>query len=275
MIKAIFLDIDGTLLNNHNQISYKNIIAIKHIQKYYNIHVFLATGRPPQDMINYYNQLNLYTPAICMNGSYILDLNKNSVIKEETIPLNIVKLFKYECNKYHISTIFYINSYLITDYINPDINYEIYNSSHEIQIIPFEKMIKNCYKNNNAPHKIGIISQNQEILTYISFNFKKKFNQILNIHRSQSNFIEVINFNVSKARAISFLNKFYQFKKENILTIGDSDNDISMIKLAGIGIAMGNAKQYIKNIANDVTLNNYEDGVAHAIEKYIIYNNLK
>lgn len=277
MIKAVFLDIDGTLLNTNNEISKRNIDIIKYIQKKYNIYFFLATGRPIQDLVHYYKILNLYTPMICMNGSYIVNFNLKK-IKEETIPLNIIKNFKKECNNYYyhylISTIFYIGSNIITDEIK-NINIEIYNSTNNLKIISFTEIIKYLEKTNNTLNKIGIISNNKKIIENIYIYLKYKFKNILNIYRSQSNFIEVVNYNVSKARAIDYLNKkFFSFKKENIMAIGDSDNDISMIKFVGLGIAMGNSKEYIKKYAKYVTLNNNDDGVAYALEKFIINKNL-
>lgn len=270
MIKAVFLDIDGTLITFNNKISLKNINTIKYIQNNYNIYFFLASGRPPQDIQSYYKELNFSTPVISMNGSYIIDFNKKKIIKEESIPLLVVEKFQNECLKYPVSLIFYHGSNAITEKKSLIIKQEIEYSTNNIEIISFDKMLKNWNNNNIRPHKIGVLSEKKEILTEICFKLKKKFKKILNIHRSQSNFIEVINFNISKAKAISFLSKKFFFKRENILAIGDSDNDISMLKFAGIGIAMGNAKNSVKKYANSVTLNNDQDGVAYALEKYII-----
>lgn len=270
MIKAVFLDLDGTLMNVNNEISLKNINTIKYIANHYNIYFFLATGRPPQDIQKYYQELNLYTPVISMNGSYIIDINKNKIIKEESIPLLIVEKIRQECVKYPISLIFYHGSNAITEKKYLILKKEIQYSTNNINIISFDKILKNWHKNNINPHKIGIIAKKEDTLINICIHLKKKFKKILNIHRSQSNFIEVIKYNTSKAKAISFLSKKYSFKRENILAIGDSDNDISMLKFAGIGIAMGNAKDSVKKYANAITLSNEEDGVAFALEKYII-----
>lgn len=263
MIQAVFLDMDGTLLNHNGKISFKNISIIKFIKNKFNIPVFIATGRPPQDMKKYYSKLNLNTPAICMNGSYIIDLYNKKVIKETTISKKIEVFFKNECKKYPIGSIIFYNG--CKCYFEKNLeNKEIYSDSYD----SYDFKLK-------SPHKIGLIFNNENYLIRTYKNLKRKFKNILNIHRSQSNFIEVVSIKSCKAQAISFILKNYysNLKYKNIMTIGDSDNDISMIKIAGLGIAMGNAKNHIKKQANVITLSNLEDGVAYAIEKYIIKNN--
>jgi hydroxymethylpyrimidine pyrophosphatase-like HAD family hydrolase len=75
---------------------------------------------------------------------------------------------------------------------------------------------------------------------------------------------------VSKGRAVEILAAFYNIKREEIICIGDNENDISMIKYAGMGVAMGNSENFIKELANYVTDTNVNDGVAKAIEKLIL-----
>lgn len=270
MITAVFLDLDGTLINMNNEISLKNINTIQYINKNYNIAFFLATGRPPQDIKKYYQDLKLYTPVIAMNGSYIIDFNKQKILKEESLPLFLVEQLREECLKYPISLIFYHGANAITEKESLILKKKIEYSTHHLEIMSFKTMLAHWKQNNIRPHKIGVLAETEEILIEISYYLKKKFYKILNIHRSQLNFIEVINYKTSKAKAMEFLCEQNSFNQEDILAIGDSDNDISMLKWAGIGIAMGNAKDTVKKYANGITLSNHADGVAYALEKYII-----
>ncbi|XOD68384.1 MAG: Cof-type HAD-IIB family hydrolase [Flavobacteriales bacterium AspAUS03] len=270
MIQAAFLDVDGTLLKPNHEISPKNLITIQTVQDHHHVSVFLATGRAPQDLKRYYDQLSLSTPAICMNGAYITDFKNDKPIKEEKIPLNLVNAFKKECDQYPVALIYYHGSRWMTTETSPAVEREVQNVDNIIEIIPFKEIINDWKNKNESPHKMGVISNDEKILISTCKTLQEKFQGILSIERSQSNFIEVVMPNVSKGKAIAFLLQIYPFQRENILAIGDSDNDIAMLEWVGIGIAMGNARKYIKKISNDVTLSNLEDGVAHALEKYII-----
>lgn len=271
MIQAVFLDVDGTLLGPDHKISPRNLSVIQYVQEHHRIPVFLATGRPPQDLKKYYNQLGLDTPAICMNGAYIIDLKNNRLIKEEKIPLDLVSVFKKECNQYPVALVYYQGSRWMTTKLSPHIEKEVHNADNTIEVIPFEKIIDHWKNKNDSPHKMGLLSNDEKILTSTCKGLREKFRSTLNIQRSQSNFIEVTSHHVSKGKALDFLLQTYPFQRENILAIGDSDNDISMLEWAGMGIAMGNAGEHIKKLSNAVTLNNLEDGVAHALEKYVIH----
>lgn len=271
MIQAVFLDLDGTLLRSNHEISPKNLSVIQHIQGHHDVAVFLATGRTPQDLKKYYDQLRLDTPAICMNGAYIININKNELIKEQTISIDLVKAFKKECRQHPVELAFYQNSRWMTTEFSPAVEKEASTLNNTVNISSFEEIISRWQNKNEAPHKMGILSNDEKTFLNTYKALKGKFQNVLNIQKSQSNFIEVTAPNVSKGKAIAFLLKNYRFQRENILAIGDSDNDISMLEWAGIGIAMGNAREHIKRLANDITLTNLEDGVAHALEKYIIH----
>ena len=81
-------------------------------------------------------------------------------------------------------------------------------------------------------------------------------------------FLEIFNLNTSKANALNKLEKMFDIKKEEMIAIGDGENDISMIEYAGVGVAMENALDNIKNKADYITLLNDEDGVSHVIRKF-------
>jgi Cof subfamily protein (haloacid dehalogenase superfamily) len=94
-------------------------------------------------------------------------------------------------------------------------------------------------------------------------------NMQVSIVSSFSNNIEIMNHDISKGNAVKILSNYYGINKEEIICFGDAENDISMLEFAGLGIAMGNAENYVKEIADYVTDTNDNDGVAKAIEKYI------
>ncbi|WP_146037409.1 Cof-type HAD-IIB family hydrolase [Bacteroidetes bacterium endosymbiont of Geopemphigus sp.] len=273
MIQAVFTDIDGTLLKSNHTISHQNQKAIKKVREK-GIPVFLATGRSGRDAQEYYKILDLDTPAVCMNGAYIVDLKNKHVLKEEKIPLDLVIEMKEALEPLHLSATYYSKDRWITQEITPVIKREVKVIGFSIEVMPFEDILKNWPGSHNGPNKIGLLSNNEKQLLESYELLIKKFEGRLNIQRSQLNFLEVISPEVSKKRGIEYLLKAnpeqYPFLREHIMTVGDSDNDIEMLRWAGVSVAMDNAPEHVKKAAKILTLSNREDGLAHALNKYIL-----
>ena len=83
-------------------------------------------------------------------------------------------------------------------------------------------------------------------------------------------FLEIVNAQVNKGEALRFVAEHFGVKREEVMAIGDSNNDIAMVEYAGLGVAMGNASPRVKEAADVMTKSNQEDGVAEAIKKYIL-----
>ena len=92
----------------------------------------------------------------------------------------------------------------------------------------------------------------------------------ISVYRSEPYFLELVPPGIDKARSLAVLLEKLNMKKEEMVAIGDGYNDLSMIKFAGLGVAMGNAQEPVKKAADYITLSNDEDGVAEAVEKAIL-----
>jgi Cof subfamily protein (haloacid dehalogenase superfamily) len=92
----------------------------------------------------------------------------------------------------------------------------------------------------------------------------------LNYFTSQPNLLEFVNLNTSKGAAMQKIGERYGIAQSEMMAIGDNFNDVEMIRYAALGVAMGNAPQEVKDIADAVTLTNEEDGVAEAIYRYVL-----
>ena len=91
----------------------------------------------------------------------------------------------------------------------------------------------------------------------------------MSIYRSEPFFLEVLPLGIDKAKRLEFLLNHLGLKREELMACGDGFNDLSMIKYAGLGVAMSNAQPVVKEAADYVTLSNEEDGVAAAVKKFI------
>ena len=113
------------------------------------------------------------------------------------------------------------------------------------------------------------MSDDREKLKQIRDLLQEKYGDQLNIVFSKPFFLEATDKNASKGTALLKVAEMYGIKPQEVIAIGDSENDISMIRNAGLGIAVANAKERIKKEADFVTLSNNESGVAYAINKFI------
>jgi len=262
MYKLIAVDIDGTLLNPQGIITKKTKEAIKYaIDK--GIYFVLSTGRPIQGIYDIYEQLGLSSPAISYNGAIVLQHKNGPILYECSLLPNDTKAIIEKGDSLDTTVAIWYNSQLFTNKLNEkayeystisNIKPKIYSNKQEI----FEKgATKILYYDD-----VKIIEQYQEKL-------KDTFSSDVVFHTSKPYFLEFVNSKVSKANAMKKLGTFLNIEKEQMISIGDGFNDLAMIKYAGLGIAMGNAPQGVKEASQFITSSNDLDGVANAIYKYI------
>lgn len=259
---------DGTLLNSQNQISQRTREAIKKAEKQ-GIHIVIATGRILKSALHYAKSLKLKDSLVACNGAIIVDEFEN-IIYEQALGkdkvMHIIDLAKSENIYFHFydKTSFYSNirSEEVLKFYNEgsktmDIDVNIFNTTKEIMEI----------KDLNV-YKFIFIDNNRDKLK----NFRHKIEKIENIETSSSweNNIEVMKSNVSKGRALENLCKKLNINPKQVIAIGDSENDLSMLKFAGLGVAMDNASDKIKLASDYITSSNDQDGVARVIEKFIL-----
>lgn len=272
-IKLFATDLDGTLLNNNEEISTKNTQAIKEA---YNagVIVTLATGRMYSSALHYAHILNLDVPLITYNGALIKSTS-GRVYSEHYIEPSIVKSFVDYCAKKQWYVQVCSNDALYFPvYLEQSASYEK-SVSVKGTTVGWEKLAQ---KGENTAkmllvtqdyQKPDMPEQTSEVNAMI-YELTQKFAGKIALVKSKKGLIEVINPAVSKANALLSLTKSFNFNIDEVMAIGDADNDLPMLKAAGTGIAMGNAAQHIKDVCDYVVGTNNESGVAEAINKYIL-----
>lgn len=261
--KLIVTDMDGTLLNEVHEISDENKHALKKASEK-GIKVAIATGRIYESTIKYARELSIETPIICCNGALIKEENGNVIYErkiEDYMCNNIIDLLEkhniyYQC--FTDDTIFtpYINEWLRKYQMQEDLNIKIIESDN----------IKDSIKGSNIL-KFLIIENDLELLS----NIERELKSIEDIELTKSFFdnIEIMRKGVNKGSAVESLAEYLGIDKSEVITFGDNHNDLSMITYAGMGVAMGNAEEIVKENANYITCKNSENGVAKALEKIL------
>lgn len=266
--KMICLDIDGTLLNSKHQITAKTKEVLKIAANEKNIPVILVSARMPKGIIFLQKELEICEPIICYSGSLILDKEKNSLSSEAIAISSVEKLYKLvKDTKVHMSL------YKDDEWYIEEMDEWAKQESEITNIIPnivnFNSLFEAWREKNIGPNKILCMSKPENILA-LNNAVKNNDRENLNIYPSKPTYLEIMPKKASKTSAIDLLSKKLNIEKSEIIAMGDNYNDMDMLEFAGMGIAMGNAPDKVKAIANKVTCTNDEDGVAAAVEKYVL-----
>lgn len=290
MYKLVAIDLDGTLLNSYGEISQKNKNAIeKAIKK--GAEVIIASGRPISSAKSYANESGANNYIICGNGSVLYDVKEDKIIYDKFIEkqkaLEIIKI----CEDNSI----FFNIYTESLTISKSMNYNISFYNNENKKLPDDKktnikITDNIYKYvEENPDikilKITICDENKIIFDAILKKLKEVKNvDVLDLQHMARKYIqfgteekkveyyytEITSKGVDKWEAIKKLAEILKINENEIMAIGDNMNDKEMVKNAGLGVMMQNSAPYMKEFADIVVSDNNYDGVAEALEKYII-----
>ncbi|MFP3126318.1 HAD family hydrolase [Ectobacillus funiculus] len=255
-VRAIFIDMDGTLLKASNYISRRNMEAIYRLMNQ-GVKVFLATGRHYEVTAPYHKEIGLQTPMICLNGAAIHDAETGRVMQMKTVRLNEER-FHHLTAESSCNVIIHTANGLYCKETNEEIDYWT-----KVGQVP--------------PRYIGDLRQAnyQDVLKYsvrtgaprpeLSALFKEEAEVI-----DWNDGFEMIAPNVSKWSGIKSLLTEFRISPNEVVAIGDGPNDIEMLRHVGIGVAMGNASEKVKAAANFVTGHHENDGLAEFIERYLL-----
>ncbi|HMM69275.1 MAG TPA: Cof-type HAD-IIB family hydrolase [Gudongella oleilytica] len=270
-IKLIAIDMDGTLLNRQNLLTGRTREAIEMAKKK-KIEVVIATGRVLKSAIHYSKELGLESYIAACNGAVVVDKDLNKVIDRPISRRDIERVMKTGQRMgiyfhFYNEDTFFTKTYVkeIVDYYTPtterlkgqSIDIKLYGSSDEIIN---NKQLK--------IYKFLFIDKDQDKLIKLRKNLESL--ESVELSKSWRDNLEVMDKGVSKGSAVKLLCERLGINSDEVMAIGDNENDLSMIKFAGVGVAMGNAEDMVKEQADFITSSNDEDGVALAIEKYVL-----
>lgn len=269
-IRLIISDIDGTILDNQHQVDpdLKDIIPLLNQEQ---IPFVLASARSPLGMEPIARELGLGdNPLACYNGALVIkgDPQAYETIIEHPLDKKEIRTF-LELVKAEFPSVS-INLYSGKDWIADRLDKWV---QIEAAITGEQPVIQNILLpvlDALIPiHKLLLIDEApviQKLHDYLqTLDFSKTA-----FYLSKDNYMEVTAKHVSKEQALHEIAQHYQVPLEEVMTIGDNFNDLPMLRLAGLGVAMGNAPETVKTEANAVTKSNNEHGVAEAIKEYVL-----
>ena len=243
-IKLVALDMDGTLLNNKGQVSEENRKTIK-AAKDKGIIVVLSTGRSILTVREHADDLELTSYLVTVNGSEIYD-EKRDLVERNLVNTEHIQ-WMWELSKLHKTKFWAINT-------ERTWHNEMPEDFHKLDWLKFGFTIE-----DDATRELVL----NELTSRGEFE----------LTNSTLKNIEVNTAGINKARGLALVCSRLGIEMKNVMAVGDSRNDLMMIKEAGLGVAMGNAQDVVKEEADWITSTNEEDGVAKAIQKWVLANN--
>ena len=292
MYKLVFVDLDGTMLNQYGVVTPNTAQTIKQVIKQ-GADVIIASGRPMDSIKAIAKEIESENFFIAGNGALIYDIQKDKIIYEKYRSkkkvLEIIKICEENSISYNVYT-----------------DKTILATALKYNVLYYDK--ENLKKEDNKKTRIHIVKDMYEYVKYMKEerfikitvcdeskavfrSIMRKLKQIKGIeilevsHMSRKvikqgteeipieyYYTEISLANVDKWNAIEFLIKKLGIKAEEVIAIGDNFNDKKMIEKAGLGVAMGESRIDIKEAANEVTTSNEEEGVAKILQKY--YKNI-
>ena len=271
-IKMVCLDIDGTLLNSKHELTFATKEAIQIASREMGIPIVLVSARMPQGMLFLQRELQIEAPMICYSGALIWENGK--IIEEMAMPVTQAK----QAATLAESMGLHVSLYRRDRWFIQTLDQWAAQESAITRIIPESRDFAALWSawggQGTGPNKIMCMAEPDKIQHFLGEKDNHGFFDCLNVYPSKPTYLELMPKTATKIAAIEFLCNRIGINRSEVMAVGDNFNDINMIEFAGLGIAMGNAPEQVKRYADETTLSCDEDGVAHALNKYVLQRRL-
>ena len=275
-IRVIVMDVDGTMTNHKKEITPKTKAALKKAQES-GVKLILASGRPDSGLSDFAIELEMsrhHGLLVSFNGSRVIDCQTGEVLFNETMTVEQGKAVLEHMKGFNVRPMIDKENYM---YVNDVYDCMIKHGEQEINIIQYESRggkYKLCEMDDLAAFVDYPLNK---ILTagdpiYLKEHFREMmepFKDTLNCMFTAPFYFEFTAQGIDKAKALEAVLNPMGYMQDEIIAFGDGQNDKTMIQYAGIGVAMDNAVEELKEVADEITLSNEDDGIAVSLYKHI------
>ena len=263
--KMIVLDLDGTLMSSKNEILPETKEALIRAQQE-GLKVVLASGRPTVGLLKAVKELQLDEYGgftLSFNGGRIINVQTNERIYDSSLPPEVCHELYDLSREMNINIMAYEEDSIIT--------------TDDDEYIQIESRINDMPINRVASFKDSVVSNSvkclatgaPEHIALVEQQVLERLGDRLSICRSMPFFLEFMPQNINKAYSLQKLLDHLGLDKSELIACGDGYNDLTMVEFAGLGVAMGNAVDTVKEKANFLTASNDENGIARVLEKFV------
>ncbi len=263
MIRMLAIDIDGTLLDKQHQLPPENRDELQRVYKQ-GIQVVLATGRMPELIEDLLEELSIGVHLVCANGALVKQCGREESLVDEVIPMDIaLEILDViaRLDRYHY--IYSPEGFIVGDALHR-------RHGHKVPPLSIVESDLADYvrKTGKPPRKICSMGSDEELFR-LQASSLERWGQHINAWLGGHGGLEFVPVGCSKKNGIKRLAEIYGLTLDEVMAIGDADNDLEMVRDSGLGVAMGNASQPLKDAARYVTATNDQAGVAEAVRLFI------
>lgn len=262
-IKMVVTDLDDTLLSKTKEIDEEAVQLIRELEKR-NVRFTFITGRPPYAIQRFAEKVKLTAPVVACNGAMLVDAETGFASEQTSMPLQPwAEILKEAKMQGHTILVFAGNTeYALQETVWTKKRKE---AGREVPLIELEEILE-----RNDIYKINIMEEQGEspFASLLPLIEEKRDSYSISLYGTSG--CEVVAKEVNKETGLRKLCRLCDIEPEQVLAVGDNENDLQMIKAAGIGAAVANATETVKEIADYICENGYTKGVTEAIEKFVI-----
>lgn len=260
--KLVAIDLDDTLLREDLTISERNRQTIRRVVEK-GVTVTIATGRMYAAAHRFARQLELDVPLITYQGALIKTSISGEVLYEKLLDPEVAHIALRLAKERGIHIQAYHNDTLYTETENDEVR-----AYTQLSGVPYE--VANLTEIARLGSPKVLFSGDPDFLDKFTHEVKAAVGDRANVFKSKPYFLEVTHPEATKGQALDFLVRRIGTTSDQVIAMGDSYNDLDMIEYAGLGVVMGNAPEPIREIADYVTGHHQKDGVAEALERFIL-----
>ncbi|HEX3083508.1 MAG TPA: HAD family hydrolase [Pyrinomonadaceae bacterium] len=270
-IRLLVLDLDGTIVDRSNHIR-DSVAPAVDLVKRRGVAVAIATGRRYQSSLHAYDLIGSTLPLICYEGGLIRDRNSGITHRHWPLEPHVVSQILDQTEHLsldgRLSVHFYIEDDLCVSNLN-EASSKFLEGSTVVPIVVSD--LRSLL--NRATTKVMVLSHDVEIINQLSTHLQNSDTRSRIREYKSITLLEAFHPTGNKRSAVKYLaEEIMALQPKNVMAIGDDFSDIEMLEYAGIGVAMGNAPAAVKSFADWVTTTIEKDGVARAIERWILPN---
>lgn len=260
--RLLALDLDDTLLNEEFRISAENRQAVREAAES-GVLVTLATGRMYRSALPFARELGIDLPLITYHGALVRMAGEGETLYHRPIPLSIAR----EVVTFSAKRDFHVNAYIDDELFVAEENEfsRYYQTIARVKVTAVGDLARFL---EVPPTKLTVINRDGR-LDGLREELSRNFDGLLAINISRPHFLEITDRLATKGRALKYLAELHQIPREQVAAVGDSFNDIDMLLYAGIGVAVANAREEVRAVADYITASNVEHGVAQFIRKFL------
>jgi Cof subfamily protein (haloacid dehalogenase superfamily) len=269
-------DIDGTLLDENRFVSEWTQKAFRQVTKEHNAKAILVSARMPKAMRYLQTALSINEPIIAYNGALVIDALDNEqnaeILHDVSMKHAIIKAIYEKASGFDL----HISLFSYDDWHTNRIDWGTKREIEHTRVLPntvdnLESILNSYVSLEKTIHKVMCIGDAEKMDILEDF-LRTNFAEELNIYRSKDTYLEINPKVISKATALELLQTHFNFERKEIIAFGDNYNDIEMLAYAGVGVAVENAREEVKSVADFITGHHKSNGVAKALAHFFRFD---